>query len=133
MKNVTFAVVISMALALGGSAFAQTNNLKVGKTGQFTLKQEAKVGGTLLAPGNYEVRQRSTSTGHYMEFTLVTEQANASESRPFISDYRVVAKIPCSMEALNTPVARTSEQISNGTVAQLKSLEIRGENVEHLF
>jgi hypothetical protein len=132
LKNITLAVVISMALTLGGSAFAQTNSLKIGKTGHFTLKQEAQVGNTLLAPGYYEVHQRHTSTGHYMEFTLVTDNYYAGDVYPAY-DREVVAKVPCNVEPVGALVARTSEQFSGSPVAQLKSLEIRGENVEHVF
>jgi hypothetical protein len=132
MKNITLAVVISMALTLGSSAFAQTDSLKIGKTGHLTLKQEAQVGNTLLAPGYYEVRQRRTSTSHYMEFTLVTDNYYAGDGYPAY-DWEVVAKVPCKVEPLGTPAKRTVTQVAGGSVAQITGLEIRGENVEHVF
>jgi hypothetical protein len=126
------AVVISIALTLGASAYAQPNQMKGGKNGHITLTQETKVGDSVLAPGYYEIRHRHSATSHYMEFTLVTENYQRGDVQPAY-DRQVVAKVPCTMESLSTPVARTTAQVSNGTVAQLNSLEIRGENVEHLF
>ena len=126
------AIVISIALTLGASAYAQTNQVKVGKMGHITLSQETKVGDTVLAPGYYEIRHKHSATSHYMEFTLVTENDQNSDVQS-IYDWQVVAKVPCTMESLSTPVARTAAKVSGGPVALLSSLEIRGENVEHLF
>jgi hypothetical protein len=125
------AVVISIALTLGASAYAQPNQMKVGKKGHVTISQEAKVGDTVLAPGYYEIRHRHSATNHYMEFTLVTENNQKMEGQS-VYDWQVVAKVPCTPESLSTPVARTTAQISGDPVALL-SLEIRGENVEHVF
>lgn len=126
------AVVSSIALILGANAFAQTNHVKVGKSGHITLTQETKVGDTLLAPGYYEIRHKHSATSHYMEFTLVTENDLNTDVQP-VYDWQVVAKVPCAMESLSNPVARTAARLSGGAVAQLTSLEIRGENVEHVF
>lgn len=126
------AVVSSIALILGANAFAQTNQVKVGKSGHITLTQETNVGNAVLAPGYYEIRHKHSATSHYMEFTLVTTNYQAPEGQS-IYDWQVVAKVPCSMESLSSPVARTVAQLSGGAVAQLMSLEIRGENVEHVF
>jgi len=126
------AVVISMALTLGASAYAQPNQMKVGKKGHITLTQATKVGDTVLAPGYYEIRHKHSATSHYMEFTLVTENDQNTDVQS-VYDWEVVAKVPCTMESLSTPVARTSAQVSGSPVALLSSLEIRGENVEHVF
>lgn len=114
------AVVISIALTLGASAYAQPNQLKVGKTGHITLTQETKVGDTVLAPGYYVIRHRHSTTSHYMEFTLVTENDQKMEGQS-VHDWQVVAKVPCTTESLSNQVARTTAQVSGGVAARSRA------------
>jgi len=136
MKNNKYlAMVFSMVLALGTSAFSQTDHLRVGKTGELKLAEKTTVGNSVLPAGDYEIRYRHSTTGDYMEFSqvsgIITAGGRAGGSG---YEYRVVATVPCRVEALTAKVRQTSATILRSPAGtQLSALEIRGENVEHMF
>ena len=133
-KSTYFGIVIAVAIVLGAVAFAQPNPTKVGKTGHITLAQETMVGNAALPAGEYEVRQRTSSSGHYIEFTRVVVDYTVGDTGLSPYEYDVVAKVPCKVEVLNSTADKTAAEIAtspNGD--RLASLEIRGENVLHVF
>jgi len=134
-SNKYLAAVFSMVLALGTSAFSQTDHLKVGKTGELTLAQETTVGNTVLPAGDYEIHYRHSATGHYMEFSQVSGVITAGGRAGGSGyEYRVVATVPCKVEPLTAKVRQTLATIlRDPAVTHLSALEIRGENVEHMF
>lgn len=127
------AVLITTFIALGTVSYAQSDQLKVGKTGQIALEQDTMIGNTLLPAGSYEARHRRSANGHFVEFTHVVENYVGPQESLSPYDWVVVAEVPCTMQLLNAPVTRTSMAISKGTVPHLDSLSIRGENVVHIF
>ena len=125
--------VIAIVTAIGTAAYAQSDHLKVGKTGHLTLSQEALVGSAVLPAGDYEVRHRRSANGHFVEFTHVIENYTGPQESLSPYDWVVAAEVPCTMKSLNQSVARTSAEISKGGLDHLNSLKIRGENVVHIF
>ncbi len=101
-----------------------------GKTGNLKLGAAVKLGGTLLQPGDYEVRHVNTPKGHYVEFSQMVDNDIVLDG---MSPYKeqVVARVNCIREPLNTVVART--ELEPDTAGTLARLEIRGEKVVHLF
>lgn len=127
-----FGVMMAIVIALGTVSYAQSDPVKVGKTGHFTLKQETRVGDAVLLAGDYEVCHRRSANGHFVEFTRWTAVENYQEGvSPY--DWEVVADVPCTMQSLDAPVNQTSAEISRNAAAHLSSLRIRGENVVHVF
>jgi hypothetical protein len=133
--NKYLATVFSMVLALGTSAFSQTDHLKVGKTGELTLAQQTTVGNTVLPAGDYEIHYRHSAAGHYMEFSQVSGIIAVSGRVGGSGyEYRVIATVPCKVDPLMATVRQTSATIlKNPAGTHLSALEIRGENVEHMF
>lgn len=110
----------------------QSDPVNVGKTGHIKLAQETRVDDTVLPAGDYEVRQRRSANGHFVEFARWTSVENYQEGlSPY--DWKVVADVPCTMQSLNAPVTRTSAEISRNGAAHLNNLRIHGENVVHIF
>jgi len=136
MKNNKYlAMVFSMVLALGSTAFSQTDHLRVGKTGELKLAEKTTVGNSVLPAGDYEIRYRHSTTGDYMEFSqisgIITAGGRAGGSG---YEYRVIASVPCKVESLTAMVHKTSATISRDSAGtHISALEIRGENVEHMF
>ena len=132
MRSRYLGVMIATIIALGTVSFAQSNPVKIGKTGHFTLKQETRVGDAVLPAGDYEARYRRSATGNFVEFARWTHPANYQEGIPW-NELEVVADVPCKMQSLDAPATQTSTEISRNAAAHLNSLKIRGENVVHVF
>lgn len=133
MRNRYLGVMIATIIALGTVSFAQSNPVKIGKTGHFTLKRETRVGDAVLPVGDYEVRHRRSANGHFIEFTRVTEDPTAEAQTLSPYDWEVVAEVPCTMQSLKEPATTTYVALSGGTDGHLNSLKIRGESVVHVF
>lgn len=137
MKNSKYLVaLVVVLLALGSVAYAQSDQPKVGNKGHLTLKQETRVGDAVLPAGDYVVRHRRTASGHFVEFKqgvyhFDNDQGEGGLLPPYES--KVVAKVPCDMQSLSEPVAKTTAEISKDTGANLDNLRIRGETVVHVF
>jgi hypothetical protein len=111
--------------------------VKTGKTGTLTLTEPTVIGDITLAPGDYEVRHISNRTGHFIEFTRFGWEQVLLEGGDLGPTYQpqfvreVVARESCDVEPLNAKVEQT-ELMANAADRKL-ALEIRGENVKHIF
>ncbi len=119
--------------ANAANANAHSDHFKVGEEGHITLTQQTMVSNATLPPGDYEVRHRRSATGHFVEFTRVVANYTTPQQKLSPYDWVVAAKVPCTMRPLNAIVTRTSLDTSKGAAAHIIGLEIRGENVEHVF
>ena len=128
-----FGAVIAILMVLGTVSYGQANSVIVSKTGHVTLEGETVIGTSVIGPGDYEVHQVRTASGHWVEFTRMVDNTGEEGLSPSPIDWEVVAKVPCTMQSLNAPATGTSAEISKGSVAHLNSLRIRGENVVHVF
>ncbi len=126
-----FGAIVAIVFALGTLAYAQSDHGMAGKTGHLTLTQETRVGDSILPPGDYEVRHRRSPSGHFVEFTRVTEVPTALAQTVSPYDWEVVADVPCTMKPLSETVSRTALEVSKGAAAM--DLRIRGEKVMHVF
>jgi hypothetical protein len=137
-RNKFVALLSVTVLAFASMAVAQHQHgqpaLDQPKTGELTLAEPAVVGTTTLQPGIYEVRHLNGESGHYVQFARRSDQpSDGGETGQGFYSWNVVAKVPCTMEALNARAGQTSLQTSGDTIAQVSSLKIRGEKVAHLF
>ena len=120
---------IIAALVLGLASWAVAQD-QAGKTGELKLASPAQVGSVVLPAGNYEVRHVTTPSGHFTEFTRVTEWNLGYEGTPTYTEREVVARVNCNMETLNAKVRKTAIEKEGSRIARL---EIKGENVAHNF
>jgi hypothetical protein len=120
-------IVAALVLGMASWAFAQNNT---GKTGELTLARSAQVGSVVLPAGNYEVRHVTTPTGHFTEFVRVTQWNLGFEGTPTYTDREVVARVNCTMQALNAKVGKTVIEKEGSRIARL---EIKNESVAHNF
>lgn len=101
-----------------------------GTAGKLKVEAPIKLGEANLKPGEYIVRHVDTGKEHFVEFAQVVENDFAPEGTS-VYELKTVAKANCTMEALNSTVART--ELLPKTAGTTARLEIRGEKVEHLF
>lgn len=106
--------------------------LQGGRKGEITLSTDVKVGDLTLKAGSYAVQHFAEASGHYMQFTEL------GKARPHAyGGWREEAargKVECRLEPLKTKAARTAHLVSpEDGFNRLTRVEIKGENVAHLF
>ncbi len=124
----TAIAVIALLACLGAPtvAAAHGHKIKVGNWGRLTLTNETKVGNLTLPPGRYLFEHRSKGADHYARFSRITWAVT--------SHYRVVGEVKCQIEPLPAKVKRTNVQVTHEDgVDRVTRIEVRGENVAHLF
>jgi hypothetical protein len=133
-RGQVFAALFAGILALSGFANADamsSGHSHKGKKGSLTLTAPAEVGGVVLQPGNYEVREIKTPSGSVVEFTHLFRNELASElMRP--DEEEVVARVASTEQALSTPPKHTQLLFAPNTTDAI-ALEIRGNAVDYLF
>ena len=120
-----FAALSMMFIAAAAMlASAQTQSVRIGKTGAIELGQPTRFGTTLLQPGHYEVQHTVVGDRHYV---VVRQQVQM--------DHREVARVPCRVVILDK-AARfsfaywTAGADGNATITEIR---IAGEPAGHVI
>lgn len=101
-----------------------------GKSDTLKIAGATDLGGVVLQPGKYDVRHIDSGKEHFVEFAQTIRNDYAPEGMT-VYEQKVVARVNCTREPLDSTVARTELlPKTDGTTAHL---EIRGEKVVHLF
>jgi len=124
-----FAALFAVILALAG--FANAANSHKGKEGSLKITAPTEVGGVILPPGDYEVRETNSPSGPVVEFVHMVRNEQASELMQ-AEEEEVVARVKYTEQALSSPPKHTQLQIAPNTTDAI-ALEIRGNAVNHLF
>ena len=136
-----------LILLLGVVSFAQetTDQVRVGKEDDITLSSVTKVGTLTLWPGYYILRHKTSHEKHAMHFVSFIPYGGirghgrtyypAGYSLPSSRMGRFqVGEVECKLEPLNAKVKRTQVVFAEEHGAKrITRIEIRGENVAHLF
>ena len=101
-----------------------------GTSAKLEIADPTKLAGVTLKAGEYFVQHVDTGKEHFVEFSQVVENDYAPEGTS-VYGREVVARVNCTLEPVNTVVART--ELLPKTAGTTARLEIRGEKVEHLF
>jgi hypothetical protein len=143
MKNskTKLAVLVFLILQLGaiGLARTTTNQIKTGKRDDITLSSVTKVGNLTLQPGQYILQHQMGRDAHAMHFVSFIPFGGApGHGRTYypsgptgISDE---GEAPCKFEMLKAKAEETRVYFDeeNG-VKRITRIEIKGENVAHVF
>lgn len=96
--------------------------LKVGKTGEFTVSQATTIGDVTLPPGAYRFAHRTSGDDHFVKITGMK-----GKMRDF-------GEIKCQVEPLTGKVSRTAIWTTDdGGTRRITRIEVAGENVAHVF
>ena len=137
IRKAMLGVLASIVLQLWVAGFAQasTSQTKVGKTDDITLSSITKVGTLTLQPGHYILRHKASLGSHAMHFVSFTPYSGGGKVRTYYGSYRSdVGAVECKVEPLNAKVKKTQAFFAeeNG-MKRISKIEIKGENVAHLF
>lgn len=130
----TRSLVVLLILLAGTLAVAgESNSIKVGKKGDIMLSKETKVGELTLKPGHYQIQHRVVGTDHMIHFTELKGMDN-----PYYQTGPTGAahpgEIKCRLQPMATKASRTVVYAQDeGGIRRITKVEIKGENVAHVF
>ena len=131
---VILAAVVTSLMFVNVAAAADQQIIKVGKKGEMMFNQETKIGDITLKPGHYQMQHRIDSTDHMFHFTELKGvhrspyllSAPTGEAHP--------GEVRCRLESLTAKASQTAVFVdTEGGVRRITKIEIRGENVAHVF
>jgi hypothetical protein len=125
---VLFAVVLALA------AFASAADMSSGhshKKGNLKITAQTEVGGIVLQPGDYQVREIDSAGGPVVEFIHLFNNYTAQEGLP-VYEQAVVGQVKVTEQALSSLPTHTQLQLASKT-ADAIGLVIRGDDVAYSF
>ena len=115
----------ALLIALSAAVFpvsAQSQSIRIGKSGQIELAQETRLGTALLRPGHYKVQHAVIDGQHYV---VVREQIRPTRRhRAFITGSEVT-RVPCRIVTLDKPPRSSSVYWTRGQDGYATITEIR--------
>jgi hypothetical protein len=133
-RGYSFAALFAMILALAGFANADAMSSAhphKAKKGSFTITAPTEVGGTLLQPGDYEVKEVKSPSGPVLEFIHQFDNFYAPEGES-VHEEEVVAHVAFTEQAVNAPPKRTQLLLASDSTEAI-GLQIRGSGVEYVL
>jgi|SRR5581483_560060 len=132
-RNLMLAVIAVGILAARGFA-SEADKLFPGKVeskAEIRLSSKTRFSGFTLPPGRYVLEHRIDGSEHTMTFIQV-RAGNTLRSAP---THKVVpVRVRCSLEPLPGKVKKTAfYSVAEGDANRAVRLEIKGENVAHIF
>lgn len=126
------AMLLSAATLLVAADHGSHGVMKLGKGATISVSDTTSMGGLVLKPGIYSVRYEWDGNQHYMELT----RTSAMEPGEPYSQYSAqrVGKVKCELEPAGDRIKDTAVVIDNSNgERRVSKLEVRGENVVHVF
>ncbi len=112
--------------------------MKVGKKGEITLTQQAKVGNVVLQPDTYVVQHRISHGDHFVRF-IELKQVEAEQSGTEGGNYTYTeedkaGEVKCRMEPAGGVIQTTTVYtVTDGRMLRITKVAIKGEDVFHVF
>jgi hypothetical protein len=135
---VIFASVAALLILTSGFVTAQEKEqtFKVGKKGDIHFSEPAAVGEVVLKPGHYQLQHRVENGEHYVDFTELTHagQAQGHYANSGVINTAHPGGAKCKLEPLGKKSEQTMIYIDTSSgQRRITRIEIRGENVAHVF
>lgn len=131
----TLGCLLLWTLAAAAAPAQKEHALKVGKKGEITLTQQTKVGNMVLQPDTYVIQHRVSGGNHFVRFVELKQvEAQSTEGNYTYTEQDKAGEIKCRLEPAAGPIKETSAYtVTDGGVVRITKVEIKGENVVHVF
>jgi hypothetical protein len=126
------AVVFAAILALATIASAADMSGHSHKKGNLKITEQTEVGGIVLQPGDYQVREIDSASGPVVEFVRLFENFTVMDSGLPVHEEEVVGKVKATEQALSSLPKHTQLQLEPKT-SDAVGLVIRGDGVAYSF
>lgn len=128
LAAVTLATVVTLAGMVNAQAASPTHSHK---KGMLNITISTEVGGTVLQPGRYEVREVNAADGRVLEFIHEFHNEQASELVQ-ADEEEIVARVRFTTQPLSATPRHTELQLASNT-NEATGLEVRGNPVAYSF
>jgi hypothetical protein len=125
-----FAIILALAGFANADAMSSAHSHK-GKKGSLKITTPTEVGGAMLQPGDYEVKEVDSPSGPVVEFVHLFRNELASELVQ-ADEEEVVVQVRFTAQALSSPPKHTELLFAPNTT-NAAALEIRGNAIGYLF
>ena len=127
-------VTATLLLSVTVAAAADQQVIKVGKKGEIMFDEETRIGDLILKPGHYQMQHRVDSADHVVHFTELKGIHRNPYYQSGVTGEAHPGEVKCRLEGMNTKASETKVTVSTeGGVRRITRIEIRGENVAHVF
>jgi len=127
-----FVVVLALATFANAAAMPSAHSNKGKKGSSLTITAPSEVGGIILQPGDYRVRELNFPSGPVVEFVHLFDNFKAQEGPP-VHDQEVVGQVKVTEQALSLPAKQTQLMLAPWYSTDIIGLEIRGKAVGYVF
>lgn len=135
---VIFTSVAALLILTSGFVAAQEKEqvFKVGKKGDTHFSEPTAVGDVVLKPGHYQFQHRVANGEHYIDFT---ELKHVGQRQEHYAGMGVIGAVhpggaKCKLEPLSEKSNETKVYVDTSSgQRRIVRIEIRGENVAHVF
>lgn len=136
LKSWVFAIVAATVASLAFinvATAADQKMITVGKKGEIVFTEPTQIGDVTLKPGHYRFQHRVEGNDHLVSFTeLLMSQGNHATGMQLGG--KDSGEIKCRVEALDRKAAKTAiYSDSSSGIKKVTRIEVRGENVAHVF
>jgi hypothetical protein len=123
------AVLFAVILALATFANAEIHKAK---KGSLKITATTEVGGIVLQPGDYEVKEINSASGPAVEFVHLFDNFTVGDSGLPVHNEEIVGQVKVTEQALSSAPKHTQLQVA-ANPAEAVALEIRGDDVSYQF
>lgn len=132
IRSLSIAVILLLA-AVSTTSANDAKKIKVGKTGAITLKAPTNIGALTLPAGRYLVQHRVAGPDHHIHFTFLKENLSPW-ARARSGTIEMPDEVGCRLEPMKDKARRTIVFTNQeGGSLRISRIEIKGENVAHVF
>jgi hypothetical protein len=134
----TLGCLLLWTLAAAAAPAQKEHALKVGKKGEITLTKQTKVGNMVLQPDTYVIQHRVSGDNHFVRFVelkqVEAQPINAEQSPYTYTEADKAGELKCRVEPATGPIKETTAYtVIDGGVTRITKVEIKGEDVVHVF
>lgn len=133
-RSLSRAVFAASLLAITSAvALARQNNPVTGKEGWVTLTKDTVIGDVVLKPGFYLVADETSGADHRVSFSKAGDPNLALQYSDKAFEGDPVVK-SCSIRPQTDIIKKTKiVTVPDGAIQRITQVEIKGENVIHVF
>lgn len=127
------AVMVASLGFINAATAADQQVIKVGKKGEAVFTEPTQIGDVTLKPGHYRFQHRVQGDDHLVSFTeLLMSQGNHVTGTTLGA--KDSGEIKCRVEPMDKKATQTAVfESTEGGVLRITRIEIKGENVAHVF
>ncbi len=135
----TLGCLLLWTLAAVATPAQKEHALKVGKKGEITLTHQTKVGNIVLQPDTYVIQHRVSGANHFVRFVELKQvefqqPPEATGVSDTYTEEDKAGEIKCRLEPAAGRIKETTAYtVTAGGVVRITKVEIKGEDVVHIF